>query len=160
MNQISSRLFKNLSIKKYFCKSKLADEFFIFGVIIIDMFGFTSRRFECKNLQKFLATETLVDGCRHIHQLVHSKIACSAFCLLPGVHTSPQCLVTLCFMILYSIQGRGFVKYLLSKNVSIHWRQMLGDCKSNQGCLENHVLILSALSCFFSLNAPLSTVKN
>ena len=60
-----------------------ADDFLFSGVIIIDKFGFTSRRFECKNFAKMLATENLDDGCRHIHQLVHSKIQCSAYCLVP-----------------------------------------------------------------------------
>ena len=126
------------------------------GVIIIDKFGFTSRRFECN--AKMLATEILVDGCRHIHQLVHSK-----YSALPSAYLvpTPQCLVTWRYALWFSILYRSFVKYFWSKNVSIHWRQMLGDCRSSQGCLENIDFVSIVVLFFFSsLSTPLSTVKN
>ena len=61
----------NIYCQKYGVNLNLRMNFSFSGVIIIDKFGFTSRRFECN--AKMLATEILVDGCRHIHQLVHSK---------------------------------------------------------------------------------------
>lgn len=108
------------------------------GVIIIDKFGFTSRRFECN--AKILATILMVAD-------IFISLFILKYSAVPTSHSSAWWRYALWFSILY----RSFVKYLWSKNVSIHWRQMLGDCRSSQGCLEN-ILILSALSCFSFLS--------